>query len=120
MTVRHKENGVQQPDAAEVIAEHLASVQYADLPARVVAAAKAGILDTLGCALAGTGRRRQAAHGSPGAANHRRGRGAGTPERRKQARRSPGVRGRSAESLKVTPCISPFIRGWREMEKPEE
>ena len=42
------------PDAAELIARHLARTRYADLPAPVVAAAKAGILDTIGCLLAGT------------------------------------------------------------------
>ena len=42
------------PDAAEVIAEHLARVGYSDLPSDVVAASKAAILDTLGCLLAGT------------------------------------------------------------------
>jgi 2-methylcitrate dehydratase PrpD len=41
-------------DAAEVIADHLARARYADLPDKVVAAAKASILDTLGCILAGT------------------------------------------------------------------
>lgn len=42
------------PDAAEAIAAHLARTQYEDLPQRVVAAAKASILDTLGCIYAGT------------------------------------------------------------------
>ncbi len=42
------------PDAAEIIAEHLARVGYGDLPSEVVAASKAAILDTLGCLLAGT------------------------------------------------------------------
>ena len=46
--------GGTEPDAAEVIAEHLARVEYSDLPATVVTAAKACILDTLGCMLAGT------------------------------------------------------------------
>lgn len=43
-----------EPDASEAIAAHLARTQFADLPASVVAAAKASILDTLGCVLAGT------------------------------------------------------------------
>jgi len=42
------------PDAAEVIAAHLARVRYDDLPASTVAATKACILDTIACALAGT------------------------------------------------------------------
>ena len=42
------------PDAAEVIAEHLARVGFRDLPSEVVRASKAAILDTLGCLLAGT------------------------------------------------------------------
>jgi 2-methylcitrate dehydratase PrpD len=46
-----------EPDAADVMAAHLAHVQYAELPADVVAATKAAILDTLGCLLAGTGTR---------------------------------------------------------------
>jgi 2-methylcitrate dehydratase PrpD len=43
-----------EPDAAIAIAEHLARTRYEDLPASVVEAAKASILDTLGCILAGT------------------------------------------------------------------
>ena len=43
------------PDASEIIAGHLARTQYADLPRGVVEAAKASILDTLACVLAGTG-----------------------------------------------------------------
>lgn len=45
---------VGQPDAAEVIAEHLARMQYTDLPERVIAVTKACILDNIGCILAGT------------------------------------------------------------------
>ncbi len=44
-----------EPDASEIIAAHLARTQYTDLPRRAVEAAKASILDTLGCVLAGTG-----------------------------------------------------------------
>jgi 2-methylcitrate dehydratase PrpD len=43
-----------QPDAAEVLSAHLARVTYHDLPPQVVSAAKACVLDTLGCLLAGT------------------------------------------------------------------
>lgn len=43
-----------RPDAAEIIANHLARAKYAHLPVPVVDAAKASILDTLGCLLAGT------------------------------------------------------------------
>jgi 2-methylcitrate dehydratase PrpD len=50
----HAGRGEQSPDAAELIAAHLARVGYDDLPADVVAASKAAILDTLGCLLAGT------------------------------------------------------------------
>jgi 2-methylcitrate dehydratase PrpD len=41
-------------EAAEVFADHLASVKFMDLPSSVVAAVKASILDTIGCMLAGT------------------------------------------------------------------
>ena len=41
-------------DAAIAIAAHLAQTQFEDLPVSVVEAAKASILDTLGCVLAGT------------------------------------------------------------------
>lgn len=41
-------------DAAELVAAHLARTGFSDLPAGVVAAAKASILDNLGCILAGT------------------------------------------------------------------
>ena len=44
-------------DAADIISAHLTRTKYADLPASVVAATKAAILDTLGCLLAGTGTR---------------------------------------------------------------
>lgn len=43
-----------EPDASHAIAAHLAKTRYQDLPASVVEAAKASILDTLGCVLAGT------------------------------------------------------------------
>ena len=42
------------PDAAELIAAHLARMGYDDLPAAVVSAVKISILDTLGCIIAGT------------------------------------------------------------------
>jgi len=42
------------PDSVEAIAAHLARVRFEDLPTTTVAAAKAGILDAIGCALAGT------------------------------------------------------------------
>ena len=44
-----------EPDAAEIIAGHLARATYDDLPANVVAHTKICILDTLGCIYAGTG-----------------------------------------------------------------
>jgi 2-methylcitrate dehydratase PrpD len=43
-----------QPDASIAIAAHLARTRFEDLPADVVAAAKASILDTIACLLAGT------------------------------------------------------------------
>ena len=43
-----------EPDASLAIAAHLARTRFEDLPASVVTAAKASILDTLGCVLAGT------------------------------------------------------------------
>ena len=43
-----------EPDASEAIAAHLARTRFENLPAGVVEAAKASILDTLGCVLAGT------------------------------------------------------------------
>lgn len=42
-------------DASEPLAAYLAATGFEDLPAEVVAAVKHGILDTLGCVLAGTG-----------------------------------------------------------------
>lgn len=42
-------------DAARLLAAHVAGTRFDDLPAEVVRAAKAGVLDTLGCVLAGTG-----------------------------------------------------------------
>ena len=44
-----------QPDASEIIAAHLAALTYDHLPHNAVTTAKASILDTLGCAFAGTG-----------------------------------------------------------------
>jgi 2-methylcitrate dehydratase PrpD len=41
-------------DAAILISRHLAETGFDDLPASAVAAAKASILDTIGCAIAGT------------------------------------------------------------------
>lgn len=46
--------GGQSPDAAILISTHLAETNFDDLPASAVAAAKASILDTIGCAIAGT------------------------------------------------------------------
>lgn len=43
-----------EPDASEAIAQHLARTRFEDLPATTIDAAKASILDTLGCVLAGT------------------------------------------------------------------
>jgi len=43
-----------EPDASEAIAAHLARTRFEDLPQTVVDAAKASILDTLGCVFAGT------------------------------------------------------------------
>lgn len=42
------------PDASIAIAEHLAKTRFEDLPAGVVEAAKASILDTIACVFAGT------------------------------------------------------------------
>ena len=42
-------------DASFAIADHLARTRFEDLPAGEIAAAKASILDTLGCIYAGTG-----------------------------------------------------------------
>ncbi len=44
----------QQTDASFAIAEHLARTRFEDLPAQDIAAAKASILDTIGCVYAGT------------------------------------------------------------------
>lgn len=44
----------QRPDAAIAISRHLAATTYDDLPPAIVAATKASILDTIGCAVAGT------------------------------------------------------------------
>jgi 2-methylcitrate dehydratase PrpD len=41
-------------DASIAISRHLAETRYEDLPAPVVAAVKASILDSIGCAIAGT------------------------------------------------------------------
>src|SRR5687768_3703694 len=43
-----------EPDASIAIAEHLAKTRFEDLPASVVEAAKASILDTIACVFAGT------------------------------------------------------------------
>ena len=43
-----------EPDASIAIAAHLARTRFEDLPASVVEAAKASILDTIGCVFAGT------------------------------------------------------------------
>jgi 2-methylcitrate dehydratase PrpD len=43
-----------EPDASIAIAEHLARTRFEDLPAGVVEAAKASILDTIACVFAGT------------------------------------------------------------------
>jgi len=45
---------LQGPDAAILIADYLVRMRFADLPARVVGAVKESILDTIGCAIAGT------------------------------------------------------------------
>ncbi|RPI47457.1 MAG: hypothetical protein EHM59_04370, partial [Betaproteobacteria bacterium] len=50
----HEAASTGEPDASVRIAEHLARVRYEDLPPGAIAAAKAGILDTLGCVYAGT------------------------------------------------------------------
>lgn len=44
----------EEPDASVAIAAHLARTRFEDLPGDVVSAAKASILDTLACLLAGT------------------------------------------------------------------
>ena len=51
---RHNTPQTQEPDAALAIAAHLARTRFEDFPATTVEAAKASILDTLGCILAGT------------------------------------------------------------------
>ena len=56
-------SGHAHPDACEVIADHLVAARYDKLSATTVAAAKAGILDTIGCALAGTSNAEIAAMG---------------------------------------------------------
>src|SRR5688572_11058198 len=43
-----------EPDASIAIAAHLAKTRFEDLPATVVEAAKASILDTIACVFAGT------------------------------------------------------------------
>jgi 2-methylcitrate dehydratase PrpD len=43
------------PDPAAALAAHIAATGFADLPAATVAATKRDILDTLGCALGGSG-----------------------------------------------------------------
>lgn len=43
------------PDAAEAIADHILAARYERLTPATIASAKAGILDTIGCAFAGTG-----------------------------------------------------------------
>jgi 2-methylcitrate dehydratase PrpD len=45
---------IHTPDAAIAISEHLARTGYEDLPKDIIAATKASILDTIGCAIAGT------------------------------------------------------------------
>lgn len=50
----HAHTDAAVPDSVEAIAAHLARVRFEDLPATTVAAAKAGILDAIACALAGT------------------------------------------------------------------
>ncbi|MGD0109805.1 MAG: MmgE/PrpD family protein, partial [Rhodopila sp.] len=42
------------PDAAIAISAYLARTRYEDLPEDSIAATKASILDTIGCAIAGT------------------------------------------------------------------
>jgi 2-methylcitrate dehydratase PrpD len=46
---------IHAPDASERLAAYIAATRFEDLPAPVVTAVKHGILDTLGCVLAGTG-----------------------------------------------------------------
>ena len=46
---------VSHPDTSEPLAAYIAATRFEDLPATVVTAVKHGILDTLGCVLAGTG-----------------------------------------------------------------
>jgi 2-methylcitrate dehydratase PrpD len=50
-----QESGDRRPDSADAVAAYLASTRYEALPKSVVDAAKAGILDIIGCILAGTG-----------------------------------------------------------------
>ena len=52
------------PDVAELFARHLARTGYDELPAGVVPAAKASILDTLACIYAGTAKKDVAAIGT--------------------------------------------------------
>jgi 2-methylcitrate dehydratase PrpD len=46
-------HGTDAPDAAIAISRHLAATRFEDLPSATVAATKASILDTIGCAIAG-------------------------------------------------------------------
>lgn len=53
MSTNH-DNKPAGPDASDIYAEHLARVQYADLPDNCIRAVKASILDTLACIYAGS------------------------------------------------------------------
>jgi 2-methylcitrate dehydratase PrpD len=50
----HDKGKVSGPDASIALAQHLADTTYRDLPASVIEATKASILDTLACLYAGT------------------------------------------------------------------
>lgn len=50
----HKVDHEKVPDSARALSEHLAGFTYDNLPVSVIEATKAQILDTIGCAFAGT------------------------------------------------------------------
>ncbi len=54
MSTNHDAQKPAAPDASDIYAEHLARVQYNDLPENTIKAVKASILDTLACIYAGT------------------------------------------------------------------
>lgn len=49
-----EQNPQESTDVTRILARHIARSRYADLPVDAVAAARRGVLDWLGCALAGS------------------------------------------------------------------